>query len=251
MEKVVLSLMAHPDDTEFLSAGTLSLLAGKGWEVHTATMTAGDCGSSKLGTEEISRIRKAEAARSAEILEGGYHCLECDDAFVMYDRQTLQKTIALLRKVRPGIVFAPSPTDYMVDHETTSKIVQTACFCVGIPNIDTGEDKAYEPVPYLYYADSIAGVDNFGNEIRPGIVVDISSVIATKEKMLCCHVSQRSWLKEHHGIDQYVIAMKEFAKLRGGPAGVEFAEGFRQHLGHAYPQDNILKSELGDLVFEV
>ena len=52
----------------------------------------------------------------------------------------------------------------------------------------------------------------------------------------------------HNGIDEYIISMKEFAKKRGKEIGSEYAEGFRQHLGASYPQDNILKSELGDLV---
>ena len=250
MDKIVLSIMAHPDDTEFLSAGTLGLLKEKGWEIHIATMTAGDCGSAELGCEQISRVRRGEAAKSAEILGGQYHCLECDDAFIMYDRGTLLKVTGLLRKVRPAIVFTMSPSDYMVDHEMTSKIVQTACFCVGIPNIDTGELKAFEAVPYLYYADAIAGTDKFGDEIKPRILVDISSVMKKKEQMLCCHDSQRKWLKAYHGIDQYIIAMKEFAEQRGQFADVGYGEGFRQHLGHAYPQDNILKAEFGDLAID-
>ena len=35
---------------------------------------------------------------------------------------------------------------------------------------------------------------------------------------------------------------------QGKAVGAAYAEGFRQHLGHAYPQDNILRKELGDLV---
>jgi hypothetical protein len=49
-------------------------------------------------------------------------------------------------------------------------------------------------------------------------------------------------------MDDYVMMMKSFAQKRGGKVGCEFAEGFRQHLGHAYPQDNILRAELGRLV---
>jgi hypothetical protein len=41
--------------------------------------------------------------------------------------------------------------------------------------------------------------------------------------------------------------MKALAEKRGREINSQFAEGFRQHLVHAYPQDNILKSELGDL----
>ena len=37
-------------------------------------------------------------------------------------------------------------------------------------------------------------------------------------------------------------------RIRGCEIQVEYAEGMRQHLGHCYPQENILKSVLGDLV---
>ena len=42
--------------------------------------------------------------------------------------------------------------------------------------------------------------------------------------------------------------MKKLGRKRGAAIGAEFGEGFRQHLGHAYPQDNLLKAELGNLV---
>jgi LmbE family N-acetylglucosaminyl deacetylase len=62
MGKRALAIAAHPDDAEFLCAGTLALLHQQGWEIFIATMTAGDCGSMVLDREEISRIRKAEGA---------------------------------------------------------------------------------------------------------------------------------------------------------------------------------------------
>ena len=73
--KTVLSLGAHPDDAEFLCAGTLALLHKKGWNIHIATMAPGDCGTVQYSREEISRIRKGEAAKSAALLDGSYHCL--------------------------------------------------------------------------------------------------------------------------------------------------------------------------------
>ena len=60
--KVALACMAHPDDVEFTCGGTLALLHQQGWEIHIATMTPGDCGSEQLSREEISRIRRMEAA---------------------------------------------------------------------------------------------------------------------------------------------------------------------------------------------
>jgi hypothetical protein len=41
--------------------------------------------------------------------------------------------------------------------------------------------------------------------------------------------------------------MKRHAENRGREVNVMYAEGFRQHLGHSFPQDNILKKQLGEL----
>lgn len=247
-DKVVLSIGAHPDDAEFFCAGTLALLRQRGWQVHIATMTPGDCGTIEYSREEISRIRKGEATKSAALLDGQYHCLECNDIFILYDRPTLLKTIELVRRVRPRIVLTTSPQDYMIDHEMSSTLAQTACFCCGVVNVETPGAEGFEPVPYLYYMDPAEGKDKFGADINPGIVIDITSVMDVKTRMLSCHESQRNWLLAHHGMDEYTEQMKLLSRHRGTTIGVESAEGFRQHLGHAYPQDDLLKAELGDLV---
>jgi LmbE family N-acetylglucosaminyl deacetylase len=250
-EKTVLSIGAHPDDAEFMCTGTLALLRQRGWQVHIATMAPGDCGTMQYSREEISRIRKGEAAKSAAMLDGKYHCLESGDIFILYDRPTLLKAIEIVRKVRPRIVFTTSPSDYMVDHEMASKLAQTACFCCGVVNVETPGAEPFEPIPHLYYMDAVEGKDKLGTKIEPSMIVDISRVMDTKEKMLSCHESQRDWLLKHHGMDEYTNMMKAFATKRGGQIGRPFGEGFRQHLGHAYPQDNLLQKELGDLVYIV
>jgi LmbE family N-acetylglucosaminyl deacetylase len=246
--KAVLSLGAHPDDAEFMCTGTLALLRQRGWQVHIATMAPGDCGTVQYSREEISRIRKGEAARAAAMLDGGYHCLESGDIFILYERPQLLKAIELVRKIRPRIVITTSPGDYMVDHEMASKLAQTACFCCGVVNVETPGAEPFEPIPHLYYMDAVEGKDKLGTPIEPSMIVDISSVMDVKERMLCCHESQRDWLLKHHGMDEYVNMMKLFSQKRGGQIGRPFGEGLRQHLGHAYPQDNILRRELGDLV---
>jgi len=224
------------------------LLRKKGWQIHIATMTPGDCGTVQYSREEISRIRRAEATKAAKILDGSYHCLECDDIFILYDRPSLLKAIEVVRKVTPTIVFTTSPSDYMVDHEMASMLAQTACFACGVVNVETPGAEPFEPIPYLYYMDPPEHKDKLGRQIEPGTIVDITSVMAIKEKMLCCHESQRHWLMTHHGMDEYVNIMKNSGQKRGRQINAGYAEGFRQHLGHAYPQDNILKAELGDLV---
>jgi hypothetical protein len=46
-------------------------------------------------------------------------------------------------------------------------------------------------------------------------------------------------------MDEYLEAMKRWSAAVGAKIGVRYAEGFRQHLGHAYPQDNLLGDVLG------
>ncbi|HJT79124.1 MAG TPA: PIG-L family deacetylase [Gemmataceae bacterium] len=248
MSDVVLSVLAHPDDAEFLCAGALIRLArGHGWQVHIATMTPGDCGSAEVGPEEISRTRRAEGAAAAAVIGATYHCLEERDLLVTYNERALDKVTRLLRQVRPRILLTHSPADYMLDHEMTSTLARAAAFAAPVPNFlcDRGHPPALEHIPHLYYCDAIEGKDLYGRPVAPGFCVDVSGVIDTKAEMLARHASQREWLLKHHGMDQYLQAMRDWGAARGRACGVAYAEGFRQHLGHGYPQDNLLAQLLG------
>jgi LmbE family N-acetylglucosaminyl deacetylase len=250
MSNIVLSLLAHPDDAEFLCAGTLCRLSlERGWEVHIATMTPGDCGSTELVPEDISRLRRAEGAEAAALIDARYHCLDERDLLVFYSEQALEKAARLLRAVRPRMVFTHSPADYMLDHEMTSTLARAAAFAAPIPNFlsDRGLPSALEQIPHVYYCDPIEGKDALGRKVPPYFCVDISGVIDRKAAMLAAHASQRNWLRKHHGIDQYVQSMLDWASERGRSSGCAYAEGFRQHLGHSYPQGNLLADVLGGL----
>ena len=167
---IAAAVCAHPDDVEFLCAGTLALLAERGWKIHIATMTPGDKGTVDHTREEIGRIRTGEAAVAASLIGAEYSCLGLEDVYIMYDRETIDKTVALLRQIKPRVVFTLSPTDYMVDHEVTSQVVQTACFACGIKNMEA-EGEPFEPTPYLYYADAADGKDKFGAPVEPAFLV--------------------------------------------------------------------------------
>jgi len=247
MNKNVLAVFAHPDDAEILCTGTLSLLQKAGWGIHICTLAPGDKGTAEYDRAEISRIRKSEAANSAKIMGAVYHCLDFEDLYILYERDSIRKVSSLVRKIKPMVVFTSSPSDYMIDHEMTSLIVQTACFSAGIKNLEI-EEAPYEPVPYLYYCDPLEGKDKFGISIKPSIYVNISNEIELKKEMLACHKSQRNWLREHHKMDEYIDSMVRFAKQRGKEANTAYAEGFRQHLGHGFPQDNILQEEIVDYI---
>ncbi len=248
MADVVLSVLAHPDDAEFLCAGTLvRLWREHGWQVHVASMTPGDCGSVEQSAEEIARIRRQEGARAASLLGGTYHCLEERDLLLFYQERPLERVTRLLRALRPRIVLTHSPADYMVDHETTSTLARAAAFGAAIPNFFSGHGHPppMAHIPHLYYCDAIEGMDALGRPVQPAFRIDISTVVEAKAEMLAAHASQRDWLLKHHGMDQYVQSMRDWCGQRGRQGGVAFAEGFRQHLGHGYPRDNLLGQLLG------
>src|SRR5690606_22971225 len=118
---------------------------------------------------------------------GSYRCLESEDVFILYDKPTLIKVISLFRAVQPTLVVTASPDDYMLDHEITSHLAQTACMAATIPNIAIPGLPLLTQVPYLYYADAVQGKDRLGREIVGSTLVDITEVMMIKEEMLCCH----------------------------------------------------------------
>jgi LmbE family N-acetylglucosaminyl deacetylase len=247
----VLALFAHPDDAEFLCAGTLAHLAERGATVYIVTMTPGDCGSTILPSSRISPIRRQEAKRSAAIIRAEYACLEERDLSIFYERRTIQKVMEQVRRTDPAIVFTHSPCDYMVDHETTSRICQTACFGACAPNYRTGARQPAKPtqaIPPLYYAQPLGDRDILGTEVRPAVYVNIEATRETKSRMLACHESQGAWLQAQQGLEYPTNLMLDMAKKAGTLAGFQWAEGFRQHLGHGFPQQNVLRGLLGDLV---
>lgn len=248
----VLAFGAHPDDVEFQCAGTLALLAERGYEIHIAVMAGGEFGSASLSPQDIRRTRLAENAASAEVIGARFHHAGGYDGEIQYDAEYRRMTYRVLRDVDPAIVFTHPPTDYMIDHEEVSRLVRNACFLAPVPNCDAhSAAKPATTVPHLYYWNAMGLVDIFGRPLSLTCAVDIARHLGTKEKMLACHASQREWLREHHKIDAYIQAMTDSAAQQGRLIGREAAEGFVQHLGHGYPEDNILARVLGDLCVEI
>lgn len=243
----ILAIHAHPDDVEILCAGTLALLKSNGCEIVIATMTAGDKGSAELGPEEIAEVRWNEAKKSADLLGAEYMCLEFKDLCIDNNDASRKRVTEAVRRARPDIVLTAPPVDYMTDHEMTSKLVRDACFAASVPNYYT---EQWDPapitahIPHLYYVDPIEGVDWFGNPVPYDFIIDISTTFPLKIDMLACHESQRAWLRQQHGMDEYLDSCQRWSARRGELIGAAYGEGFRQHTGHPYPHDNLLQKLL-------
>jgi N-acetylglucosamine malate deacetylase 1 len=247
----LLVVMAHPDDAEILAGGTLFHLKGLGWDLGIVTMTAGDCGSATVAREEIARIRYAEAHSAAAYLGASYASVGLMDVEVMFNARNLRRVVDAMRRFDPDVVITHSPVDYMLDHEEASRLVRGAAFALAMPNYETRQSppaRHGRATPALYYADATEGKDLFGQRIYPQFYVDISKPLPQKREMLSRHVSQREWLRSHHGIDEYLDRMTAWAAHYGSECGFAYAEGFRQHLGHGYPHAPILQAALEDFL---
>lgn len=252
MSKRILIVHAHPDDAEIFAAGTLAHLAAGGHHVTIVTMTPGDCGSREHGPDQIAAIRRQEAAAAAALIGADYQCAEFRDLAIYEDDAARRRVTAVLRRARPDLVLTSSPSDYHCDHEATSHLVRDACFAAPAPNYSTAAFDPAPPIgaiPHLYFVDPVEGVDRAGTPVPPDFVVNVASTLATKRSMLAAHASQRLWLKQHHGMDDYLETMEAWTRARGRLAGIEFGEGYRHYRIHPYPQSPLLEELLGpDLV---
>ncbi len=247
----VLAFGCHPDDVEFICAGTLALLAREGCEVHIAIMAGGDVGSPTLSRAGIRALRLKEAQAAADVIGAGFHFAGGEDLEVTYNDEYRRRAVRVMRAVNPTIVLTHPPTDYLVDHEETSRLVRNAAYIGPVPNYDAdGPAKPTSRIPHLYYANAIGGRDIFGRPLPLTCAMDISSVLETKTRMLACHGSQREWLRAIMHCDEYLDLMRKSAANDGRRAGVAHAEGFIQHRGEGHPQDNVLKALLGEACIE-
>jgi LmbE family N-acetylglucosaminyl deacetylase len=218
----VLAVGAHPDDLEFLCAGTLARFKEEEAEVFMSYLCNGDKGHFKIPNPELARIRKKEAEDSAKILGAEIQGGMFPDLGIYPDKEARKKVVELIRIARPDLIITHSPDDYMCDHTITSKLVVDASFVATLPNYET-EQEPHILIPPIFFMDTLAGVD-----FLPTEYVDITDFVDIKEKMLLCHQSQYKWLKEHDGID-YVDSMRRVASFRGLQCGVSDAEGFRPY----------------------
>ncbi|UCF96041.1 MAG: PIG-L family deacetylase [Spirochaetaceae bacterium] len=233
----VFALACHPDDIEFMMGGTLFLLKEAGCSLHYMNLANGCCGSTQTGREETARIRRAEGQRAAQMVGALFHESLVDDLEVFYTPELIKKVTAVVRQIRPDIMLLPSPEDYMEDHMTTCRIGVTAAFCRCIPNhpTDPPVEATYQDI-VLYHALPYGLRDGLRRKILPDFLVNISSVIDDKERMLACHESQKLWLDQTQGLDSYLKTMREMSAEVAAmaadaaiPAAGEYAEGWRRH----------------------
>src|SRR5690554_6904335 len=107
-----LVVVAHPDDAEFSSAGTIAALTSKGKQVVIVQVTSGDKGTTDpdLPPEKLAKIREAEEIEAAKRL--GVEAVEFlreEDGAVMADLDLRGRIVRQIRKFRPDVIIMHDP----------------------------------------------------------------------------------------------------------------------------------------------
>lgn len=219
-----LVIVAHPDDAEFMAAGTVAAWAREGAEVAYCIVTRGDKGSDdqEMTPARLTVIREAEQRAAAHVL-GVRECM-----FLGYPDGYLEPTLELrrdltriIRQVRPEAVITFDPTMRFVgdrylnhpDHRATGDAALDAIFPSARDRLTFPEllMDGYEPHKvrdiYLGFTDA------------PNHHVDVTATLAAKQEALRCHPSQVG-----EDITQFA---EQMARMAAAGQPFAMAEAFR------------------------
>lgn len=218
----VMAIVAHPDDAEFGSAGTVARWVAEGREVTYLICTNGDKGSSdpEMTPERLARIREQEQREAARVL--GVK----EVVFLGYPDGGLEDTpqfrgevVREIRRYRPDIVLTSDPyRRYMQhrDHRIAGTVALDAVYPYARDRLFYPEHLAQGLRPHKVKEVYIWGSDN------PNAFIDITATFEQKLAALSCHKSQiRSWPWE-----QLKERMRRMAASYGQRQGMELAEAF-------------------------
>jgi mycothiol S-conjugate amidase len=171
LKKVLLAVLAHPDDESYGMGGTLARYVAEGVDVHVVIATDGAAGSVADewtgDRERLAEARALELEAAAKVLGVTLHLLgyrdsgyindpagEHPDAFVQADEaEAIGRVVYLIRKLRPQVVITHDETGgyYHPDHILCWKITTAAFHTAG----DLRQYPEFELAPHqpqsLYY----------------------------------------------------------------------------------------------------
>jgi LmbE family N-acetylglucosaminyl deacetylase len=221
-----MAIVAHPDDIEFGSAGTLIRWASAGCRVSYVLVTSGDGGIAdpRISRAKAMEIREAEQ-RAACQLAGTTEVvfLRETDGMVVNTLELRRRLVREIRRFRPEVVLTMDPTvvwareNYInhPDHRAVGMATLDAVFPA------SGQPHVFQDIEiegYTAFKPRKVYAVTFG---APGDVsVNISSSIDQKIAALRCHKSQfNGWDPEPR--------VREWSKAAGAGKEMDYAEVFR------------------------
>lgn len=109
-----LVIMAHPDDAEFICAGTVALWASQGSEIIYVLGTSGDKGSDdpSVSSEQLIETREAEQLAAARVLGvKEVEFLRQPDAELVPNLELRLLLTRMIRKHKPDALICQDPTN--------------------------------------------------------------------------------------------------------------------------------------------
>jgi len=250
--RVAFAAAAHPDDIEFMMAGTLMGLCQAGFELHYLNVANGSCGTAKHSRDEIVALRTRESQQAAALLGATYHPPLVDDLEIYYESALVRRCCAVVRQVKPDVLLLPSPQDYMEDHTNACRLMVTAAFCRAMVNfVSDPPVAAANHTMAVYHALPWGLCDALRRPVVAEFYVDVTEVLGEKRRVLAAHRTQKEWLDESQGLDSYLNVMEEMGRKVGALSGrFAAAEGWRRHshLGFGDEDYNPLAEALGKSV---
>jgi LmbE family N-acetylglucosaminyl deacetylase len=156
-----------------------------------------------------TRLKELRAA--CKIL-GAKVVVEEGEDFSLGVRETSDRLVPLIQKIKPDTVISHSSLDYHPDHVTVHKAVLRAVEWAGHATLE--KDKAWRPSRLL-----LMEINNLFP--APTLLVDISTIVDLKRRAI---IAFRSQMAKTEGY--YLSFSLQKARLRGLQAGCEFAEAF-------------------------
>lgn len=200
-------VVAHPDDAEFIVAGTVAKWAREGCEVTYVVITKGDKGSDDpaMTSSRLTEIREAEQRAAGAILGvRNYEFMGYPDGYLQHTLELRRDVARLIRKYRPHVIMSFDPTNRFFsdnyvnhpDHRVAGDVTLDATF-------PTARDRLTFPELLLdgYEPWKVRQVWLSGSD-KPNVWVDIAGTIELKKKAMMAHPSQtwartscRSWTR--------------------------------------------------------
>ncbi len=224
---LLLAFGAHPDDIEFGCGGVIAKKTRAGRKAHFVICSRGEAASH--GTP---KQRVAEAKKSAALLGATVEFVELDgDAHLEVRAAHAIKLAGIIRRVRPGIVLAPSLVENQhPDHPRLGQLVRDACRLARYGGVQELRQSPPHPVEQLFYYAVTPEAEPA--DITP-VLIDVSEpeILADWKAAMEAHASQIS-------ARNYVELQLTRARLRGLRAGVSHAIAL-------FPNDPIVLDSFG------
>ncbi len=219
----VLAVVAHPDDAEYLCAGTLARAQADGDAIAVCVLCQGDKGQPATPVPNLAAVRRKEMAAAARLLGAALFRGEVPDGQLVDDPAHRKIVVEIYRRFEPTLVLAHAAEDYHADHRAAGAVAEAASWFAASGGHKT-RSPALRTQPALWWMDTM----NMA-AFEPGFFVDVTAHVEVKRQMLACHRSQllRATAGDFSPLEE---AMLRQCQARGAQAGVAAAEAFRAHV---------------------